>query len=446
MHHISLFLGLFLYGAGVWAQSVSSLPVDLPQARSLLSAGQAASALSLLEPQEDVQAGNVEFDYLLGVAALESGNASKATIALERVLIVNPNHAGARLDLARAYFALGDRERARREFNVALAQDPPVNARATINAYLARIDSGAAGGGGDTRASGYLDIAAGRDSNVNNATSQGQVFVPVFGFSVQLAPTSQRTADNFMSLGGGGEVSRGINSTTSLFAGGDARLRFNQHTDAFSFYQFDVRAGAQHTFNNANLLRASIAHQQYYLDHNNYRGTSGLNLEWRHALSSSQQLAVFGAANRVRYKDAAQVANDTDFGLFGIGYTHLLSAATRTTVNASVVAGYERDIGQRIDGDRKLYGVRIGGQTGLGENVDIYATAGYQPSRYQTRNVIFNQQRVDNLADLALGAVWRMGRAWHLRPQVTYTHNASNIDINAYSRYEASVTLRRDFK
>ena len=420
---------------------------DLAQARGLLLAGQAGAALKLLAPHEDSSAGILEFDYLFGVAALEAGDASKATIALERALIVNPNHAGARLDLARAYFALGDRERARNEFNVALAQDPPVNARATINAYLARIDSGAsATGGGATRASGYLDITAGRDTNVNNATSQGQIFVPVFGFSVQLAPTSQRTADNFMSVGGGGEVSHALTSNTSLFVGGDARLRFNQHADPFNFNQFDVRGGAQHTFSSASLVRASIAHQQYYLDNNNYRGSSGLNLEWRQALSSTQQLSLFGAGNRVRFKDAAQVANDTNLALFGIGYTHALNAAARTTLSVSATAGYERDIGERIDGDRKLYGVRVGGQTGWGENIDVYATAGYQPSRFQTRNVIFNAQRVDNQTDAALGAVWRFGRAWHLRPQLTYTRNASNIDINAYNRYEASVTLRRDFK
>ena len=443
MRRIYLFLLIFLYSAGALAQTTP----DLAQARALLLAGQAGAALKLLAPHEDISAGILEFDYLFGVAALEAGDASKATIALERALIVNPNHAGARLDLARAYFALGDRGRARNEFNVALAQDPPVNARATINAYLARIDSGAsAAGGGGTRASGYLDITAGRDTNVNNATSQGQIFVPVFGFSVQLAPSSQRTADNFMSVGGGGEVSHALSSNTSLFAGGDARLRFNQHADTFNFNQFDVRAGAQHTFSSASLLRASIAHQQYYLDNNNYRGSSGLNLEWRQALSSTQQLSLFGAGNRVRFKDAAQVANDTNLALFGVGYTHALNAVARTTLSVSATVGYERDIGERIDGDRKLVGVRVGGQTGWGENIDVYATAGYQPSRFQTRNVIFNAQRVDNQTDAALGAVWRFGRAWHLRPQLTYMRNASNIDINAYNRYEASVTLRRDFK
>ena len=212
MQRIYLFLLFFLSSAWACAQSAP----DLAQARSLLRSGQPAAALKLLEPHEDAHAGNLEFDYLLGMAALDAGRADKATIALERALIVNPNHAGARLDLARAYFALGDHGRARNEFNIALAQDPPPNARATINAYLARMNGSA---GGDTRASAYLDVTAGRDTDVNNATSQGQVYVPVFGLSLLLALTSQRTADNFASLGGGGEVSYALSTNMPLFAG-----------------------------------------------------------------------------------------------------------------------------------------------------------------------------------------------------------------------------------
>jgi len=46
-------------------------------------------------------------NYLLGVSALDSGRTDEAVIAFERVLAVMPNHAGAQMDLARAYYATG---------------------------------------------------------------------------------------------------------------------------------------------------------------------------------------------------------------------------------------------------------------------------------------------------------------------------------------------------
>jgi len=51
-------------------------------------------------------AGNLDYDYLLGIAALDSGQPDKASLALERVLAVTPDYVGAGSILARAYFAL----------------------------------------------------------------------------------------------------------------------------------------------------------------------------------------------------------------------------------------------------------------------------------------------------------------------------------------------------
>lgn len=426
------------------AQTSPGTTPDLAQAQALLKAAQAREALKLLAPFQDSHAGNPEFDYLHGLAALEAGDAAAATVALERVLIVDPNHLGARVDLARAYFALGDSARARGEFRIALAQNPPPAARATIESHLARISDGTAPGG--AQVSGYMDVMAGRDSNVNSATGQGQIFIPVFGFSVQLAPASQRTPDNFASFGAGGEVSYALSNKTSLFAAGDARLRWNQHADSFSYSQYDMRAGVQQAFGSDKLLRASVSAQHYELDHNRYRGVGGLNVEWRGAIDAASQFSLLGAGNRVRYKDAAQTPNDADLMVLGASYTRLLNAAGRTSISASVIAGYERDVGQRIDGDRKLHGVRAGWQTGIGANIDLYSSAGYQSSRFETRNVIFNAQRKDNQTDATLGVLWRVDRVWSVRPQVTYMRNTSNIDIYAFDRYEASITLRRDFK
>ncbi|MEQ1776369.1 MAG: surface lipoprotein assembly modifier [Burkholderiales bacterium] len=426
------------------ACAVAQPTPDLGQADALIRAGKAVEALKLLEPHEDARAGNLDFDYLLGVAALEAGRPDKATIALERALIVNPNHAGARLDLGRAYFAMGDTVRARNEFSIVLSQNPPANARATVEAYIARIDQG--GGTGQTRVTGYLELGAGRDSNVNNATSQGQIYVPVFGFSLQLAPTSQRQSDNFMNVGGGGEVTHALNNNTALYAGADARFRANQHADTFNYSQVDVRGGVQHAFDAQNLVRVGAAYQQYYLDGAFYRQTSGVNAEWRHLLNSARQLSVFGIVNFLRYKDDAQVANDTNLTMGGASLTQVLDEARRLTVSLSGFGGYERDVGQRIDGDRKLIGVRLAGQVGWGADVDVFASTGYQDSRFQSRNLIFSQERADKQFDATLGLAWRIDRAWLLRPQLTFTRNVSNIDINTYSRYEASITARRDFK
>ena len=61
----------------------------------MLKADKTKDGYTLLAPYEDEMAGNVDYDYLLGIAALDSGQPDKASLALERVLAVNPNAAGA---------------------------------------------------------------------------------------------------------------------------------------------------------------------------------------------------------------------------------------------------------------------------------------------------------------------------------------------------------------
>src|SRR5260221_6187151 len=108
--HGFILLGTFLRGAALaLALLAAGFPAlaqqaDIARAKALVDQGKPAEAYEILAPLEDKLSGDVEFDYLLGVAALDSGKPDRATLAFERVLAVNPNFAGARLDMARAYF------------------------------------------------------------------------------------------------------------------------------------------------------------------------------------------------------------------------------------------------------------------------------------------------------------------------------------------------------
>src|SRR3990172_10272519 len=61
------------------------------QARKLLEQRNAKAAYDLLLPLQSQRAGEIEYDYFLGVAALDAGDPQQAVFALERVLAVNPH-------------------------------------------------------------------------------------------------------------------------------------------------------------------------------------------------------------------------------------------------------------------------------------------------------------------------------------------------------------------
>lgn len=118
-------LKLATAAAGAWlilcsAAAIADVVLDVAE-QALLGKRQ-VDAYAALAPLQMERAGDVRFDYLLGIAALDSGKPGEAIIALERVLTVDPAHAQARAELARAYFVLGDHAHARREFAAVKSQ------------------------------------------------------------------------------------------------------------------------------------------------------------------------------------------------------------------------------------------------------------------------------------------------------------------------------------
>jgi len=417
--------------------------LDIPQAERLIREGKAEDAYRLLAPHEFAQAGQEEFDYILGVAALESGKADIATLIFERVLAVNPNHAAARLDMGRAYFALGDMDRAKTEFESARRFSPPPAAQTTIDQYMAAIEKRSTGQA--FRISGYADATVGHDSNVNSSTGQGALYIPLFGASLTLASTSVKTRDVFLSYGGGVEASYAVTDRYSLIGGADLKRRANYRADTFDNQSLDGRLGAQYA-GETNTLRITGGLNKFDLDNASYRNTQNLIAEWRHSLDARTQLSLFGQDSRVRYLQTAARSNSSNLFMAGLGGVRVLDEGTRTFAFASAFRGTDVATDGRSDGDRRLYGLRAGMQRALRADADWFASASAQKSLYSVENPIFVVTRKDYQYDLAAGVNWQINRDWLLRPQVAYTRNDSNLALNDFDRYEASVMLRRYFR
>src|SRR5215813_14168316 len=139
----------------------------LTQAKSLLDANNAQAAYNLLAPLQSQRAGEPDYDYLLGVSALELGKNTEAVFALERVLAVRPDSAPARAQIARAYFALKETDTARREFENVKKQQVPQEVRQTIDRYLEAIDRVTEAE--KFKARFFIEFAFGWDSNANSA-------------------------------------------------------------------------------------------------------------------------------------------------------------------------------------------------------------------------------------------------------------------------------------
>jgi len=85
-------------GATLEVQANAAAQTLLRSAETRLAGNDAAGAWELLSPREAELAGNPYFDYLLGVAALDTGRTSEAIFSLQRALAVEPGFSGARME------------------------------------------------------------------------------------------------------------------------------------------------------------------------------------------------------------------------------------------------------------------------------------------------------------------------------------------------------------
>lgn len=442
VRHVLLSYGIAFVLSATGFAAVAADP-DLNKAEALMKAGRAADAYALLEPFEDKFAGDTRFDYLLGIAALDSGKADKATLAFERVLAVDPNFAGARLDMARAYFQLGDFPRAKAEFETVLQLDPPAVAKLTVRRYLDDIAQREKAG--QTQITAYVEAAIGRDSNVNNSTAQTSVAVPGLGNLIfTLDATNVKRGDRYTMLTAGADIVHEIGPGLSVFGGGSGRYRSNVTEDRFDYNTGEGHGGMAISYESL-LFRGFVNGERYYLDHKSNRNSIGAGAEVRYRVDDANFVSLFGQQMRHRFQTRELTVNDFDLSLVSLGWLRLFDEG-RSMFSANLLAGRERAVNARPDGDKDIRGGRVGGQWSLREDVDLFGSMGWQKGAYALENAIFQLTREDRLFDATAGVVWRIDNAWSLRPQVLYIRNNSNIPIYAYNRLDYSITLRRDFR
>ncbi|MBI5107658.1 MAG: DUF560 domain-containing protein [Rhodocyclales bacterium] len=434
---IGVILGLALMAPPTFADA------DLDMVRVLLAEGRAAEAYERLATQEFERAGNVDFDYVFGLVALASGRPSLATLAFERVIAVDPGFAAAHLDIGRAYYALGDLERAEQSFALVRSLNAPPDALATINNYekaiAARRDPKR------LRLTGYVELTSGVDTNVNQATSASSIAIPAFGGSYTLGSSSLARRDEYSAATAGADAQWMLDENSAIYAGGDLQLRDYLKQNAYDIGSIDVRAGL--TFaEGKSLYRIGTGYNDYRLESDRYRGVATALGEWRYAFSQNTSASISAQYNEIRYVTADQRGNDVNVVMLGAGLSHLFQGTRPVTVFAGAFAGEEREERERTDGNRALGGVRLGASVAAHESVEVFASAAAQVGLYSRYSSLFLVRRRDAQYDLGLGASWRFAPLWSVRPQVSLSRNDSNLPIYDTMRYDVSLSLRRDFR
>ena len=420
------------------------------EAKALLEARQAQAAYELLKPLEEERAGDPNFDYVLGLAALDSGKSLEAVFALERAVDVAPELGPARAELARAYLALGDTDEAKTEFEKVKQMDLPPAARETVDSILSGIDL--YHGVTRTRYYPYVQTGFGYDTNVNSATDASTIAVPIAGGFVPFSIAAANKENSpIWKIGTGFRFTSPINidKGVSLFGGANIDHRVPVDEADFKSSLFDGQLGV-HWLKDKHQFRVSaegnVAKIRGPVAVRSDREVGGVSGQWQYNLNKANQLTAFSQFSLVRYPE--QRARDVNRFMAGVGWGHAyLDAPGAPLVFISGFGGFEDEKSHSRGAHfaRKLFGVRGGGQYNLGEKGAVLAAVTYQLSDYDNADPVFLKQRDDDFVNLDLGYRYRCDKHWSVTPTFRYTDNASNIPTSDYDRMEFMVVVRNDF-
>ena len=413
----------------------------LSEAESFIRQGNYAAAYQLLEPLESTRAGEINFDYLFGVAAVESGNATRGAFALERVLAIDPAHKDARAEMAKAHFMLGETDSAKAEFNNVLRQDPDAQTKNTIEKLLTSIDKLE---GTTTTFGAYLDVGLGYDSNVSSAPNLSSIGVPVFGGLVfDLGSSAKEKSDNFFSFAGGLSVRQPITKNLAIFGAVSGNNKINGSETEFDTSALDFNAGLdyrlnQHTFT----LAAQDNH--FDLGGESFRHAYGGTAQWLYNVDAFNQIGAYAQYSGLKYDGNRE--RNADRNIIGINAGHVFQGDSKPILFASIYGGKED---ARVDAfdflDNDVLGARAGGQLSFNPRWLAFANLGYEQRKHDAQDPAFLIKREDDQYDASIGLRFTPARDWTIKPQLSYTKNDSNIKINDFDRSILSVSVRKDF-
>jgi outer membrane protein len=412
----------------------------LDNAQRLLNNKLAGEAYARLSKSLNRFAGDVRFDYLLGISALDSGRPGQAVFALERVVANDPKNAPARAELARALFALRELDAAKREFSEVKTSNPPSAVSASIDRYLDAIKGLSEQQRAVQQTSTLIltgDFGLGYDSNINSGSAQSEWLLADGG---RLIPTDASLGQSAWSarLGGGIEYQTKLNPEITAFAqvGFNARKAFVGSN--LSFVTVDGAAGVAYT-RQSGVWTVAINAGHAQVNQTSLRNVIGTSVQWQRSISKTEKAGLYIQMFDLRFPNSAtQNAQRVVFG----------GTAAREASNGVILVGAislnsERSKTNSPEFSFTAPNVRVLAEWPLSKRWRAFASATFEQRRYKGVQELFSGlERRDTEIDLKLSGEKQISNELTLVPSIGYTRNASTLGPNDYRRAQIGLSFK----
>lgn len=425
--------------------------------RQLLAANKAEEAFqraNQIAPQEE---GNIEFDMLLGNAALIAKHPDAAAFAFERVLMQQPHNHYAKVKLAQAYFSINDYAASKALLQSIIVSPATPSLIAQANDLLTQMQHPPINNTQIKASNNFsIEIAGGYDSNVNSATRATVEVFPQPGFGTVIVPLlrdHRQMGDECFDLYADWQGFHPLpaSNEAGLFWDMNAAYRDNMHTSPFNLNTFNSMGGLQ-LQHGVYTLRVPLRAQLMYLDGQALRRVLAMGINVTRPIINAQHAAMVFAERGAQVYPLQQVLSSTT-NIAGGGWLYLPNDKTQAITRAfyGVNDGMVNEFPWITTNLTKVTSDAFashyyGAQLSLSRTIFDRGTAsielGGQASTFNRVDPLFLALRKDKFFNLGLKYEWKYSRDITLVGNYVYYKNNSTLPIYQYNRNVAEIGLR----
>ena len=422
-----------------FASAASAAPLD--DMRRQVESGQFEAAWSTARANPQL-IGDVHFDFLYGVAAINTGRIPEGLLALERHLAAVPANDRARLELARGYFLLGEYARARAEFDFVLRYNPPASVRATIAGFMQAMQTRELA---DSRVGArlYAEAGLGHDDNVNLGTYQDR-FLTNFGPIPLAGSPSKQVSDTVMQLSLGGQQFRRVTNRLSVFGGVDLDHREGAEHKQYNLTYANAYAGFTQLSSVA-LWRLTLSGSELMVGGSRYRDTLQVLLDATFTLNDRLSLQALVQLAELRHSAADEIRDSRTASLGATLTYNFADTAGSPQAGLRALLTKDDNTERREDFSREIVLLRVFGSLSPADKWRITGGLTAFVSKYQAVDIGVGSQREDTAFGADLVVSYALTPSWSLRGELLYNEVRSNQDLYDSKRKAALLKVRYQF-
>lgn len=402
----------------------------LNDASALLKNNEPEKAIAILEPEMENHAGELQYDFLLGQAALANNQPNLAVFALERAILSNPSQDGARYTLARAYAKLGEIKQAKKEL-LYIAKTSKSMRYKKLSTDLANSLQQP----NQAKYSFVVKTGLGNDSNANSAT-ENESFL-----GINLSDNSQATSSSTLMAQMTARMSYPLSRRIDINASADTFKLDYQDASFVNTSATSVSTGLSLKTNKNNQETFQVFARHVKVDEKKNSQQVGAQFTHKLAIKQRNQLSLSLRGAQTKYAENFSIKDVNQIN-GGFQYRRNTRTKLKDFISSSVTAIAGKDL--PLESNTLYQKTYYGAQAGIfvadhRGKVNVAVNFNYMNSSYDSH--FFGEERSENSINSTLKVDIKLHSKWKIGPSISYTRNISSIDLYDYERTQMNIAL-----